>query len=195
MRSSKIERKTKETQIYVSLNLDGCGESKIKTGLPFLNHMLEILAKHSSFDLKIEAKGDLEVDSHHTIEDIGICLGQALRKALGNKEGIQRFGYSIVPMDEALALVAVDISGRPHLSYEVKLPQEVVGSFETTLLVEFLHSFVNHSGATLHIRLLAGINTHHMIESIFKGLAKALEMAVQKRGNQNKIPSTKGLIE
>ncbi len=193
MRKSEIKRRTKETFVELYLELDGEGESQVETGLPFLDHMLELLAKHSRFNLKLKAKGDLEVDAHHTVEDVGIVLGQGFREALGDRKGIRRFGYSIVPMDEALAMVSLDISGRPHLSYQVNLPQEKIGNFETDLFVDFFHSFVNHAAITLHIKSLEGRNAHHIMEAIFKGLAKALEMAVERRGEE--IPSTKGVID
>lgn len=193
-RLASVKRETKETQINLSLNLDGKGEVEVATGIPFLDHMLDLLAKHALFDLHLQAKGDLEVDAHHTVEDVGICLGQAFRKCLGEKEGIRRFGYSILPMDEALSIVAVDISGRAHLVYEVELPQEVIGNFDVDLVHEFFHAFVNHAAITLHIRLLAGSNAHHMVEAIFKGLAKALEQAVTLNPRFEGVPSTKGQI-
>jgi imidazoleglycerol-phosphate dehydratase len=187
-----IKRETKETSIEVSLNLDGKGKTEIETGIPFLNHMLDLLGKHSLYDLKIKAKGDLEVDAHHTVEDVGICLGQAFRKSLGEKKGIRRFGFSIVPMDESLAMVAVDISGRGHLVYDVEIPAEVLGTFDTNLAIEFFHAFVNHAAITLHIKLLAGRNTHHKIEAIFKALAKSLDIATAIDPRIEEIPSTKG---
>jgi imidazoleglycerol-phosphate dehydratase len=193
-RIATIKRRTEETNVEIVLNLDGCGEYEIQTGIPFLNHMLSLLAKHGLFDLKIRARGDLEVDAHHTVEDVGICLGQAFRKALGEKRGIRRFGQSIVPMDEALALVSVDISGRPHLVYDVEMPAKTIGSFDSALTVDFLHAFVNHAAMTLHIRMLSGRNAHHIIEAIFKALAKALEMAAEVNPRVVGVPSTKGEI-
>lgn len=193
-RTSSVKRKTKETNIEVSLNIDGKGKAEVETGVPFLNHMLDLLAKHGMFDLTLQAKGDLEVDAHHTVEDVGICLGQAFRQALGEKVGITRFGFSIMPMDEALSIVALDVSGRSHLVYDVKLPYEEVGGFDTTLVVEFLHAFVNHTAITLHIKLMSGDNVHHMIESIFKGLAKALDAAVAVDPRIEGVPSTKGRL-
>jgi imidazoleglycerol-phosphate dehydratase len=193
-RTATIKRQTEETNVEIVLNLDGRGEHNIQTGIPFLNHMLSLLAKHGLFDLKIRAKGDLEVDAHHTVEDVGICLGQAFRKALGEKKGIRRFGQSIVPMDESLALVSVDISGRPHLVYDVEMPAKTIGSFDSTLTVDFLHAFVNHAAMTLHIRMLSGRNAHHIIEAIFKALAKALEMAAEVNPRATGVPSTKGEI-
>ncbi|HAW60613.1 MAG TPA: imidazoleglycerol-phosphate dehydratase HisB [Actinobacteria bacterium] len=194
-RESAIKRKTEETEIEVYLNLDGRGETKIDTGVPFFDHMLDLLSKHGLFDLTVKAKGDLEVDAHHTVEDVGICLGQAFRQSLGDKKGIARFGFSIVPMDEALALVSLDISGRPHLIYDVELPIELIGSFDTSLAHEFLHALVNHSAVTLHIKLLSGRNAHHIIEAIFKALAKAMSMAVSLEPRRaGEVPSTKGKI-
>ncbi len=193
-RIAVIKRETKETAIEVSLNLDGKGETHIETGMPFLNHMLDLLGTHSLYDLKIQATGDLEVDYHHTVEDVGICLGQTFRKSLGEKKGIRRFGFSIVPMDESLALVAADISGRGHLIYDVDMPAEMLGTFDTSLVLEFFHAFVNHAAITLHIRLITGRNTHHKIEAIFKALAKALDMATSVDSRTEEIPSTKGQL-
>jgi len=193
-RVGMVKRETKETSIEVSLNLDGKGKTEIETGIPFLNHMLDLLGKHSLYDLKIKAKGDLEVDAHHTVEDVGICLGQAFRKSLGEKKGIRRFGFSIVPMDESLALVAVDISGRGHLVYDVEIPAEMLGTFDTNLVIEFFHAFVNHAAITLHIKLLTGRNTHHKIEAIFKAFAKTLDVATSIDPRIEEIPSTKGQI-
>lgn len=193
MREKRIKRQTKETRIDLSLNIDGTGQVSIETGLPFLNHMLELLGKHASFDLTIEAKGDLEVDAHHTVEDVGIALGQSLRQALGDRRGIRRFGYGLIPMDEALAMVSVDISGRPYLSYDVQLPAEKLGTFDTDLFVDFLHAFVNHAAITLHIKSLSGRNAHHIIEAVFKGLAKSLQMAMEEKGGG--VPSTKGKLD
>lgn len=193
MRRAKIERRTKETNVEVDLNLDGNGEASIETELPFLSHMLELLARHANFDLTLKARGDLEVDAHHTVEDIGIVLGQALRQAIGSRKGINRYGFSLVPMDEALALVALDISGRPYLSYEVKFSQVKIGQLDTDLFHDFFHAFVNHSAITLHIKTLSGRNDHHLIESVFKGLAKALEMAVSL--TRQNLPSTKEIID
>ncbi len=193
MRKAKIERKTRETSILVELNIDGSGKASIETDLPFLNHMLELLARHANFDLTLKAKGDLEVDAHHTVEDIGIVLGQALRQAIGSHKGINRYGFSLVPMDEALAQVALDISGRPYLSYEVNFNQDKIGEFNTDLFHDFFHAFVNHAAITLHLKTLSGRNDHHLIESVFKGLAKALEMAVSL--TRQNLPSTKEVID
>lgn len=193
MREKRIKRQTKETKIDLNLNIDGTGQVSVETGLPFLNHMLKLLGKHARFDLTIEAQGDLEVDAHHTVEDVGIALGQSLRQALGDREGIYRFGYSLVPMDEALAMVSVDISGRPYLSYDVKLPAEKLGTFDVDLFVDFFHAFVNHAAITLHIKSLSGRNAHHIIEAVFKGLAKSLQMAMEQKGGG--VPSTKGKLD
>lgn len=193
-RLASVKRETKETQINLNLNLDGKGEVEVATGIPFLDHMLDLLAKHALFDLHLQAKGDLEVDAHHTVEDVGICLGQAFRKCLGQKQGIRRFGFAILPMDEALSMVAVDISGRAYLVYDVELPQEVIGNFDVSLAHEFFHAFVNHAAITVHIKLLNGSNAHHMIEAIFKGLAKALDMAVVVDLRRADVPSTKGKL-
>lgn len=191
-RKVQISRKTTETEIELSLNLDGEGKNEIEINIPFLQHMLALFAKHGLFDMSLKAKGDLKVDAHHTVEDTGICLGQALKKALGEKTSISRFGYSLTPMDEALTLIALDISSRPLLSYQVDLNQEIIGDFDTNLTVEFFRSFVNEAGITLHIIKLAGENSHHIIESIFKGLGKALDMATMIDTRIKGVPSTKG---
>ncbi len=193
-RRGVISRKTKETAIDVKLNLDGQGKADIETGVPFLDHMLTLLSKHSLYDLELKAKGDLEVDDHHTVEDVGICLGQVFKESLGDKKGLCRFGSAIVPMDEALAMVAVDISGRGHLVYDVDIPPEVLGTFDTNLLIEFFYAFVNHAAITLHITLMVGRNTHHKVEAIFKALAKALDAATTIDPRVREIPSTKGQI-
>ncbi|HDP69866.1 MAG TPA: imidazoleglycerol-phosphate dehydratase HisB [Actinobacteria bacterium] len=193
-RNSTIKRKTKETDIQIELNVDGQGKADISTGIPFLDHMLDLMTKHGLFDLRVEAKGDLEVDAHHTVEDIGICLGQAFRAGLKDKKGIKRFGYSIVPMDEALAMISVDISGRPHLFFEAEISAEFIGNFDTSLVIEFFHAFVNHFAVTLHVKLLKGRNAHHCVEAIFKGLAKAIDMATQVDPRIEDVPSTKGQI-
>ncbi len=194
VRSSTIKRKTKETDIQIELKIDGQGKSDVSTDIPFLDHMLDLMTKHGLFDLKIQAKGDLEVDAHHTVEDVGICLGQAFRIGLKDKKGIKRFGYSLIPMDEALAMISVDISGRPHLFFEADIPAERIGNFDTSLVIEFFHALVNHFAITLHIKLLAGRNAHHCIEAIFKGLAKAIDMATQVDSRVEDVPSTKGQI-
>ena len=194
-RKSEIKRTTKETDIELVLNLDGTGEVEVDTGIPFFDHMLAMVGKHGLMDLKVKAKGDLEVDGHHTVEDIGICLGQALNEAVGEKKGIRRYGSCIVPMDEALALVALDISGRPYLVYDVELPAEIIGSYDTLLTVEFLQAFANTAAITLHVKMLSGRNAHHMVEAVFKGLARALGEAVEiDPRNAGQIPSTKGRI-
>lgn len=195
MRESRIERKTGETEIKLSLSLDGSGKYSLASGVGFLNHMLALFAKHGSFDLTLSCKGDLEVDCHHSAEDIGICLGEALKAALGDKVGIRRYGDRILPMDEALILVAIDLSGRGYLGYEVELPSARVGEFDTELVEEFLAAFSRSAGITLHVRQLAGRNTHHIIEGIFKCLARALRDAVEiDPRNSGALPSTKGVL-
>ena len=195
MRQATISRKTKETDIQLFLNLDGTGKAEIDTGVGFLNHMLELLAFHSGFDLTVRCKGDTWVDDHHSVEDIGIALGQALADALGDKKGITRYGNFLLPMDEALVLVAIDLSGRDTLWYQVQLPTEKVGSFDTELVKEFMLGFVRNAKACLHFHQLAGENTHHIIEAMFKGLGRALRQAVaidpQRAGE---TPSSKGVI-
>ena len=195
MRQATISRKTKETDIQLFLNLDGTGKAEIDTGVGFLNHMLELLAFHSRFDLTVRCKGDTWVDDHHPVEDIGIALGQALAEALGDKKGINRYGNFLLPMDEALVLVAIDLSGRDTLGYQVQLPTEKVGSFDTELVKEFMLGFVRNAKACLHFHQLAGENTHHIIEAMFKGLGRALRQAVaidpQRAGE---TPSSKGVI-
>ena len=195
MRQATISRKTKETDIQLFLNLDGTGKAEIDTGVGFLNHMLELLAFHSRFDLTVRCKGDTWVDDHHSVEDIGIALGQALSEALGDKKGINRYGNFLLPMDEALVLVAIDLSGRDTLGYQVQLPTEKVGSFDTELVKEFMLGFVRNAKACLHFHQLAGENTHHIIEAMFKGLGRALRQAVaidpQRAGE---TPSSKGVI-
>ncbi|MDI6799070.1 MAG: imidazoleglycerol-phosphate dehydratase HisB [Actinomycetota bacterium] len=193
-RKGSISRKTKETDIEINLVLDGEGKGDISTKLPFFDHMLDLFTKHGLFDIKLLAEGDLEIDAHHTVEDVGICLGQVFRKALGDKRGIRRYGHSIIPMDEALVMVVVDISGRPHLFFDVDIEAEFIGDFETGLILEFFHAFVNHFAITLHIKLLEGKNAHHCIEAIFKGLARALDKATQVDSRLSDVPSTKGVI-
>lgn len=195
MRVGEIKRTTAETDVYVKLNLDGTGECDIDTGIGFLNHMLVLFAKHSRFDLCVKCVGDIEVDGHHTTEDIGIALGQAFKEAIGDKRGINRYGSIILPMDEALVLSAVDISGRPYLKYRVKIPSGMVGDFDTELLREFFVAFAFNAGITLHIRRLDGVNSHHIIECVFKSVARTLKKAVaadEKLGNE--IPSSKGVL-
>lgn len=194
MRQAEIERITRETQIKLSLNLDG-GDYQIDTGCGFLNHMLELFAAHGGFGLQISAQGDTEVDYHHTVEDVGIVLGQALRQALGDMRGVARYGQQLLPMDETLLLAVVDISGRAYLVYDVTLPTAKVGDFDTELAEEFMQALVRNAGLTLHCRMLAGHNSHHIIEALFKAVARALRQAVQLDARQaDKIPSTKGVI-
>lgn len=195
MRTSQISRKTAETDIQLSLNLDGDGTSKIDTGCGFLDHMLTLFARHGRFDLTVECKGDTWVDDHHTVEDVGIVLGTAFAEALGNKKGICRYGDTILPMDESLILSAVDLSGRAYLGYALNIPTEKVGTFDTELCEEFWLAFVRTSACTLHIRQLAGKNSHHIIEGTFKSVARSLRDAVAIDPLfANDIPSTKGVL-
>jgi len=193
-RQATIERETKETRIKLSLTLEGRGEHKGATGVGFLDHMLALFTRHALFDLTIEAKGDLHVDYHHTVEDVGICLGQALAQALGEKKGITRFGDASVPMDEALASVAVDLSGRPFLVCHAAFPDQKVGDYDTALTGEFLQALATHAGATLHVNVPYGDNSHHINEAIFKALALALAAAVAPRAGVKGVPSTKGSL-
>ena len=193
-RRAEINRRTHETQIQLELALDGAGRADIESPVGFLNHMLALLARHALVDLKVKASGDTGVDLHHTVEDIGICLGQALDKALGAKEGITRFASAAVPMDEALAEVALDISGRPYLVYSVRFPGERIGDFETQLVGEFLQAFVTHGKLTLHVAVPYGSNDHHMAEAVFKALARALRAAVAIDPRAGGVPSTKGVL-
>ncbi len=195
MGSTEIIRKTGETEIQLSLSLYGTGESKISTGCGFLDHMLTLFAKHGRFDLAVVCKGDTHVDDHHSVEDIGICLGMAFAEALGNGAGITRYGHIILPMDEALILAAVDLSGRGHLEYELQIPTEKVGTFDTELVEEFFIAFTRKSNMTLHIQQLAGKNSHHIIEGAFKAVARSLNMAVTiQEAYRDEIPSTKGVL-
>ena len=195
MRVSEITRKTAETDITMTLNLDGTGRGAINTGVGFLDHMLELFARHGRFDLDIICVGDTHVDSHHSVEDVGICLGTVFAAALGDARGISRFSDVTLPMDEALVLCAVDVSGRSHLSIDVPMPDHAVGSMETELLEEFMLAMVRKAGITLHIRLLSGKNTHHIIEACFKAFARALRAAVRIDSEcYNEIPSTKGTL-
>ena len=194
MREAKVARKTKETAISVELALDGPGAAKVKTGVGFLDHMLDLLAQHGGLALTAQAKGDVHVDDHHVVEDMGIVLGQALKKALANKEGIARYGWAVVPMDEALVMCAVDLGGRPYLSYELSLPAKRVKQFDTELVEEFFRAVVNAAGMNVHLRQLAGRNTHHVIEAAFKAFARALGQAVEVSGRVKGVPSTKGLL-
>jgi len=193
-RTATITRKTSETNVSVTLNLDGSGTGKIETGVQFMDHMLELFAKHGLFDLEIACKGDLGVDAHHSVEDIGICLGLALEKALGDKKGIVRFAHSYLPMDETLARVAIDLSGRPFLVYNVKVKRERVGKFDSDLIEEFWKAVVTHARMNLHVELLYGRNSHHIFEAVFKAAARALSLATRIDSRVQGVPSTKGVI-
>lgn len=193
-RTSNINRKTSETTIKLSLNLDGEGKRTISTGIGFFDHMLDLLAKHALFDLEIKASGDTEIDYHHTVEDVGICLGQAVKEALGNKAGITRFANVSVPMQEALANIALDIGGRSALVFNAKLDTEKVGDFDTELIKEFLEAFSVNAGINLHVDVPYGENTHHISEAIFKGVAKALDRATRIDERTDEVPSTKGVL-
>lgn len=194
-RKATVTRKTLETQISVTLNLDGTGISKFDTGIPFLEHMLDQIARHGLLDIEINAKGDLHIDDHHTAEDIGITLGQAFAQALGDKKGIQRYGFSYVPLDEALSRVVIDFSGRPGMEYRVKYPRAAIGSFDVDLIHEFFQGFVNHALATLHIDNLSGNNAHHIAETIFKAFGRAIRVAMTADERMSGvIPSTKGSL-
>ena len=194
-RTAQITRDTKETQITASVNLDGSGMAKLDTGIPFLEHMLEQVARHGLVDLEIKAKGDLEVDAHHTVEDIGIALGQALTKALGDKKGIRRYGHAYVPLDEALSRVVIDFSGRPGLEYRVDFPRARVAQFDVDLIHEFFQGFCNHAQVTLHIDNLRGNNSHHIAETLFKAFARALRMGLEHDPRMGSvIPSSKGTL-
>ncbi len=194
-RTATVQRKTGETDVQVTVNLDGQGQAKNQTGVPFLDHMLDQICSHGLLDLEIRATGDLHIDDHHTNEDVGITLGQALAKALGDRKGIYRFGHFLAPLDEALVEVVLDFSGRPHLSYGLNIPTQRVGTYDTQLVREFFVAVVNHSQMTLHIRQLDGINSHHMIEATFKAFARAMRMAIaiDPRRSQT-IPSSKGVL-
>ena len=195
MREAEINRRTAETDIYLKLNLDGTGASSIDTGCGFMNHMLTLFAKHGRFDLVVKCVGDTDVDDHHTVEDIGICLGQAFAEALGDMGGICRYGSTILPMDEALILTAVDVSGRAHLSFEADIPTQKIGSFDTELVKEFWLGFVRKANVTLHIRRLAGENSHHIVEGMFKSAARTFRAACAVDPSLNgQVLSTKGLL-
>ncbi len=193
-RKARVERKTGETKITVVLDLEGTGKARINTPVGFLNHMLSTLARHSNVNLEVEAKGDVEVDFHHLVEDTGIVFGQTLYEALGDKKGIGRFGEALVPMDEALAMAALDLSGREHLSFTASFPATKVGDFDTELVQEFFYGLVRGGRFTLHLRLLDGNNTHHAIEALFKAFARALGRAVKVVDTQGSVPSTKGVL-
>ena len=195
MRTYETKRKTAETDIFLSLNLDGTGKSSIDTGCGFLNHMLTLFAAHGKFDLTVKCAGDIDVDDHHSVEDIGIVLGQAFQAALGDKRGITRYGQFLLPMDETLVLCACDLSGRDYLGWGVELPSMTVGDFDTELAEEFWLAFVRNCPASIHIRQMAGKNTHHILEAIFKGMGRTLKMAVaMDEKHLNEIPSTKGTL-
>lgn len=194
-RAAEVTRSTNETAIKVRLDLDGTGAAQAATGVGFFDHMLEQLGKHAGFDLSVEADGDLHVDSHHTVEDTGLALGQALDEALGDRKGIRRYGWSLVPMEEALAQVALDLSGRPFVSFDVGIPAEAIGNYDPDLTEEFMTALARAAGITLHVRLIAGRNSHHIVESVFKALAQALGLAVGIDPRRpEEVPSTKGVL-
>lgn len=195
MRTAKIQRKTKETDIKIKINIEGSGKYSVSTSVPFLDHMLSLMTKHGLFDLELRAKGDIDVDYHHTVEDVGIVLGKAVRQALGDMKGITRYGQASVPMDETLASVSLDISGRPYLVYRVDLPKRSkLKDFDPDLIEDFLQAFVSHSGITLHVGVSYGRNTHHIIEAVFKALGRALRQAAGIDPRVKGIPSTKGKL-
>ncbi len=193
-RHGLVERVTRETEIRLELEIDGKGETSVETGVPFLDHMLTLFGVHGFFDLVIKASGDVEVDDHHTVEDVGICLGQAFAQALADKSGICRYGLCYLPMDEALARVVVDVSNRPHLHYDVSVPDQKVGRFDSALAQEFLRAFAVQAGVTLHVDLLHGQNTHHILEAVFKGLGRAMNEACQRRHGLSGVLSSKGSL-
>jgi imidazoleglycerol-phosphate dehydratase len=194
-RNAKVTRNTKETQITVNVNLDGTGTAQFDTGIPFLEHMLDQIARHGLIDLDIVAKGDLHIDAHHTVEDIGIALGQAFAKAVGDKQGIRRYGHAYVPLDEALSRVVIDLSGRPGLEYRVTYPRARVGEFDVDLVHEFFQGFVNHAQVTLHVDAISGQNAHHIVETVFKAFGRALRMALEPDPRMaGVVPSTKGSL-
>lgn len=193
-RTAVVDRQTKETKIRIRIDLDGSGSAEIDTGIGFFDHMLTALAKHGLFDLMVEAKGDLEIDPHHTVEDVGIVLGQAVDKALGDKMGLVRFGWAVVPMDRALALTSIDLSGRGMLCYDVPIKQEKIGAMDSILISEFFESVARNAGMTLHIRKLSGDDPHHTAEAVFKSFAKALQAATRVSERIKGVPSTKGVL-
>ena len=195
MRTSQVKRNTLETQVSVKLDLDGNGAARLDSGVPFLDHMLDQIARHGLVDLEVSAKGDLHIDAHHTVEDIGITLGQAFAKAVGDKKGIRRYGHAYVPLDEALSRVVIDLSGRPGLVFEVDFSRGMIGEFDVDLVHEFFQGFVNHAGVTLHVDSLRGRNAHHQAETIFKAFGRALRMAVESDSRLgDTMPSTKGSL-
>jgi imidazoleglycerol-phosphate dehydratase len=193
-RTARIERKTAETQIELEVNLDGAGQAKLSTGVGFFDHMLALLARHAALDLAIKAAGDLAVDQHHTVEDVGICLGRAVAEALGDGAGIRRYGQATVPMDEALVSAAVDLGGRPYFVFLAEIPTATIGTFDSQLVAEFWQAFAMHARCNLHIRLHYGRNSHHIAEAIFKAAARALRMAVEVDSRSTGVPSTKGVL-
>ena len=193
-RQAQVTRDTQETQIVVKINLDGSGKAKLASGVPFLDHMLDQIARHGLVDLEVKARGDLHIDAHHTVEDIGITLGQAFAKAVGDKKGVRRYGHAYVPLDEALSRVVIDFSGRPGLEYHVNFTRARVGEFDVDLVREFFQGFVNHALVTLHLDNLKGTNTHHQVETLFKAFGRALRMAVELDPRVKGIPSTKGKL-
>jgi imidazoleglycerol-phosphate dehydratase len=193
-RQAQVIRDTQETQISVRLNLDGSGRAKLASGVPFLDHMLDQIARHGLVDLEVRAKGDLHIDAHHTVEDIGITLGQAFAKAIGDKKGVRRYGHAYVPLDEALSRVVIDLSGRPGLEMSGKFTRARVGDFDVDLVREFFQGFVNHASVTLHLDNLKGVNAHHQVETLFKAFGRALRMAVELDPRVKGVPSTKGKL-
>ncbi|MDP2784373.1 MAG: imidazoleglycerol-phosphate dehydratase HisB [Sulfurimicrobium sp.] len=195
MRTASITRNTLETQVSVTLNLDGNGQAKLASGVPFLDHMLDQIARHGLMDLDVSATGDLHIDAHHTVEDIGITLGQAFAQAIGDKKGVRRYGHAYVPLDEALSRVVLDLSGRPGLVFEVEFTRARIGEFDADLVREFFQGFVNHAGVTLHVDCLRGVNAHHQAETVFKAFGRALRMAVEPDARMAGVmPSTKGSL-
>ncbi len=193
-RKAEVKRKTKETEISLRIDLEGSGKHSIHTNIPFFDHMLSLLAYHSSMDLSLKARGDIAVDAHHTVEDVGICLGDGIRKALGEARGIQRYGAALIPMDEALGSVALDLSMRPWLVFHMKLKRSRIGTFDLELVEEFFKALCNHGRMTLHINLLYGRNSHHMVEAVFKGFGRALGQAISVDERSSAVPSTKGIL-